>query len=148
MGSATRIAALGAVLTLGGCATSYQLSLMPRDRGVIYTGTAEDNGSGEGPIAVTIEGKTFSGTWVQATPDRTNAYVTGGIGWGWRRGGSLGTIITMDNPQGGEAKALLSAPDGSGLRCDLRNGAGRGDGICRDDQGRTYDVQIRPGPRR
>jgi len=69
------------------------------------------------------------------------------IGFGWRRGASLGTIVTMDNPQGGEAKALLSAPDGSGLRCDLRNGAGRGDGVCRDDQGRTYDVQIRPGPR-
>ena len=102
-----RLAALAAALALAGCATSYQLSLMPRDRGVIYTGTAEDNGSGEGPIAVTIEGKTYSGTWVQATPDRTNAYVTGGIGFGWRRGASLGTIVTMDNPQGGEAKALL-----------------------------------------
>ena len=147
MGLAIRILALAGVFTLGGCATSYQLSLMPRDRGVIYTGSAEDNGSGEGPIAVTIEGRTYSGTWVQATPDRTNAYVTGGIGFGWRRGASLGTIVTMDNPQGGEAKALLSAPDGSGLRCDLRNGAGRGDGVCRDDQGRTYDVQIRPGPR-
>lgn len=147
MRPATRVATLAAVFTLGGCATSYQLSLMPRDRGVIYTGVAEDNGSGEGRISVTIEGKTYSGTWVQATSDRTHAYATGGFGWGWRRGGGLGTIVTLDNPEGGESKALLSAPDGSGLRCDLRTGAGRGDGLCRDDQGRAYDVQIRPTPR-
>jgi hypothetical protein len=143
-----RLAPLAAALALAlaGCAASYQLSLMPRDRGVIYTGTAEDNGSGEGPIAVTIDGKTYSGTWVQATPGHTNAYVTGSFGWGWRHGGA-GTILSMDNPQGAESKALLSAPDGSGLRCDLRNGAGRGDGVCHDDRGGTYDVQIRPGPR-
>ncbi len=139
--------ALTAALGLAGCATTYQLSLMPRDRGVIYTGVAEDRGGGEGPISVAIDGKTYAGTWVQSTPDRTNAYVMGGFGWGWRHGGALGTIVTADNPRGGEAKALLSAPDGSGLRCDLRISGGRGDGVCRDDHGRIYDVQIRPGPR-
>lgn len=134
---------VAALLCLAGCATTYQLSLMPRDKGTMYSGIAEDNGSGEGPVSITIDDKTYHGTWVQATPDRTNAYVTGGFGWG-RRGGMLGTLVTMDNPQGSEAKALLSAPDGSGLRCDLRVGAGRGDGLCHDDQGRAYDVQIRP----
>jgi hypothetical protein len=136
---------LAAALVLSGCATTYDLAVMPRDSGKLYTGIAEDNGSGEGPISITIDGKTYNGTWVQATPDRTTGYVSGGFGWGrgWR-GGGLGTIITMDNPQGGEAKALLTAPDGSGLRCDFRAGQGRGAGVCRDDRGKEYDVQLRP----
>src|SRR5690349_1128169 len=131
-----RTIVLACALALAGCATSYQLSLMPRDRGVIYTGVAHDAGGGEGPISITIDGKAYAGTWVQATPDRSYGYVSGGIGWGgFRRWGGVGGIVSMDNPQGSEVKALLSAPDGSGLRCDLRLGYGRGDGICRDDRG-------------
>jgi hypothetical protein len=82
---------------------------------------------------------------VATAPERTNAWVTGGLGWGWgRRGwGGLGTMISIDNPQGGEAKALLTAPDGSGLRCDFKSGQGRGGGVCRDDRGKEYDVQLR-----
>jgi hypothetical protein len=140
------IAFAAAALALSGCATTYQLAVMPRDSGRIYTGVAEDNGTGEGRISIEIEGKTYTGTWVQATPDRTNAWITGGFGWG-RRGGGLGTIITMDNPQGSEAKALLSAADGAGLRCDFKAGQGRGGGTCRDDRGREYDIQLRPAAR-
>jgi hypothetical protein len=143
-----RILILAAALSLSGCATTYQLSVMPRDSGTIYTGVAQDNGSGEGPISVTIENKTYNGTWVQATPDRTTGYVTGGFGWGGRRGGfGLGSMITLDNPQGSEAKALLSSADGAGLRCDFRSGQGHGGGVCRDDRGKEYDVQLRPASR-
>jgi hypothetical protein len=140
-----RIVTFAAALALAGCATTYQLSLMPRDRGVIYTGMAEDRGGGEGPISITIDAKAYNGTWVQSTSDRTYGFVSGG--WGWRHGGALGAMVSVDNPQGAESKALLTAPDGSGLRCDLRTGYGRGDGICRDDQGRSYDVQIRASAR-
>ena len=133
---------LAFALALGGCATSYQLALMPHDRGVIYHGVAEDRGGGEGPISVTIEDKTYTGTWVQSTPSNSTAWVGGGFGW-WRHG-AVGGIVTMDNPQGVESKALLTAPDGSGLRCDLRTDRGTGAGMCRDDHGRTYDVQLRP----
>lgn len=144
-----RIAAIVAALALSGCATTYQLSLMPRDSGKLYTGTAHETAGGEGRISITIEGKTYNGTWVQTTPDRTHGYVTGGLGWGFgRRGfGGLGTMITLDNPQGGEAKALLTAADGSGLRCDFKSGQGLGGGVCRDDKGKEYDVQMRPAPR-
>lgn len=138
-----RILALVAALALAGCAATYQLAVMPRDKGIVYNGTAEDHGRGEGPISITIDGKIYSGTWVQTVSERSTGFVTGGFGWG-RRGGGFGTLITLDNPQGGEAKALLTAPDGSGLRCDLRNSAGRGGGVCRDDHGREFDVQIRP----
>jgi hypothetical protein len=144
-----RYAIIAAALALSGCATSYQLSVMPRDSGRIFTGVAEDTGYGEGRISLDIDGKQYNGTWVSMAPDRTNAYVSGGFGfgrgrWGW---GGLGTMITLDNPSGGESKALLTAADGSGLRCEFRSVQARGGGTCRDDRGREYDVQMRPAPR-
>jgi hypothetical protein len=133
-------------LVLSGCASTYQLQLMPRDSGKLYTGVAHDAGNGEGSMSITIEGKTYNGTWVQSTPDRTTGYAYGG--YGYRRGwGGLGTMVTIDNPNGAEAKALLTASDGSGLRCDFRSGQGYGGGVCRDDRAREFDVQIRPAPR-
>jgi hypothetical protein len=101
--------ALIAALALAGCATSYELTVMPQDSGKLYSGTADENANGEGRIAITIEGKTYTGTWVEMQPSQTTGYVSGGFGF--RRGG-IGSFITMDNPQGGEAKALLTAPDG------------------------------------
>jgi hypothetical protein len=142
-----RIVTIAAALILGGCASTLQMTLMPRDSGKLYYGTLEGTGGTEGPIAITIEGRTYSGTWVEVVPDRSTGYVTGG--WGGRgHGWGLGGSISMDNPGGGEAKALLRSPDGAGLRCDLRGGAGRaGGGVCRDDKGLEYDVQFRAAPR-
>ncbi|MBL0140699.1 MAG: hypothetical protein IPP91_01200 [Betaproteobacteria bacterium] len=139
---------LAAALLLGGCATTYQLTLMPRDSGKLYQGLAEDSGGSEGGMSITIEGVTYSGSWVEVVADRTTGYVSGG--YGYRRGGygggfGMGGVVSMDNPQGGEAKALLRSADGAGLRCELRGGSGRtGGGVCRDDKGLEYDVQIRP----
>jgi len=135
-----RYLALLAALALAGCATSYELTVMPQDSGKLYSGTAEENANGEGRISITIEDKTYSGTWVETRPATTTGYVSGGFGF---RHGGMGSFITMDNPQGSEAKALLTAPDGSGLRCDFRAAQGRGGGVCRDDKGRLYDVQVR-----
>jgi hypothetical protein len=129
-----------AALALAGCAASYELTVMPQDSGKLYSGTADDNGNGEGRISIAIEGRTYSGTWVETQPAMTTGYVSGGFGV--RRGG-LGSFITMDNPQGSESKALLTSPDGAGLRCDFKAGQGRGGGVCRDDKGRLYDVQVR-----
>jgi hypothetical protein len=143
----TWIPAAAAALSLAGCATTYQLSLMPHDSGRIYTGYAQDTASGQGPVSIDIEDKHYAGTWVQTTPAQAHGYVSGGFGWGRRGWGGLGTTITMDNPAGAEAKALLTARDGSGLRCDFRLGQGFGGGSCRDDSGRQYDVQMRSAPR-
>lgn len=138
-----------AALALAGCASTYQLTVMPRDSGKLYTGVAAGAGNGEGLISITIEDKTYSGTWVETQPSYATGYVTGGYGWGWGRGrGGLGTSIAMDNPQGGESKALLTAPDGSGLRCDFKSGYDHGGGMCADDKGRVYDVQVRRAERK
>lgn len=139
----TSLAILATALLLGGCATSYNMTLMPRDSGKLYSGVVEDSGRGEGRVSVTIDDKTYEGTWVQVTSDKSSGFVTG---FGGRRGGwGFGSIVTLDNPEGARSKALLQARDGSGLRCDLRSGGGNGygGGICRDDRGREYDVQLR-----
>jgi len=135
----------GAVATTAGCATNYQLTLMPRDSGRTYQGHAEGTGGNEGPISITIEGKTYNGTWVSVVPERSTGWVWGGGYYGYGRwgGAGVGGTISMDNPQGGETKALLTAADGAGLRCDFRGSWGSGGGMCRDDRGREYDVQLR-----
>ena len=143
-GTVPLLLALAALL--GGCASTYTLTLMPRNSGTTYTGEAVERSSAEADVRITIGDKTYTGTWVAAGPDRTSAYVSGGIGIGSRRAlGGLGTVVTVDNPQGVEAKALLRAADGSGLRCDFKGlSSGRGgSGTCQDDQGLVYDVQIR-----
>lgn len=139
---------IAAALLAGGCATTtYQLSVMPRDSGKIYPGIAHSGSGSEGPISISIEGREYRGTWVQTVPSYTSGFSTG-FGWGggrWGYHGGVGGTYTVDNPNGGEVKALLTAPDGSGLRCDFRGGPSlRGGGACRDDKGMTYDVQIRP----
>ena len=137
-----------ALATLSGCATTYQMNLMPRDSGRMYSGTVHDDGSGEGRVTVQIESRTYTGTWVNMTPERTTGWAAGfGFGRGRFGFGSIGTTITTQNPYGTESKALLTAQDGSGLRCDFRSGSGFGGGSCRDDSGREYDVQLRPAPR-
>jgi hypothetical protein len=131
-------------IVLVACATTYQLTLMPRSSGKLYAGEAiERSPGGEATLTITIEDKIYAGTWVPTAADRGTAFVSGGFGW-WGRRSGLGTSVSVENPQGGQAKALLQAADGSGLRCDITGLAGHtGGGICRDDQDQFYDVQIR-----
>jgi len=141
-----RLIIAAAAAALAGCATSYNLTVMPRDSGKLYSGHADGVQGNEGRISITIEDKAYSGTWVATISERSTGYVFGG-GYGGRHYyGGLGGTISMDNPQGGESKALLTAPDGSGLRCDFRGSWGQGGGVCRDDRGREYDVQLRSAP--
>ena len=80
-----RTAALLAALALAGCATTnFELTVMPRDSGKIYTGTAQFIGAGEGPISITLEDKTYNGSWVETQPSTTTGYVSGGFGYGYR----------------------------------------------------------------
>ena len=140
---------IAAALLLTGCASTYQLTLMPRDSGRTYSGVMGNVSSGQGPISVTIENRTYSGTWVESAPAYTTGWVGGGLGYGhrgWGGWGWGGGTIHMDTPGGGASKALLTAPDGSGLRCDLRGTRSGGGGECRDDKGKEYDVQIRLAP--
>ena len=134
-----------ALAFLAGCTSTYTLTLMPRNSGMIYTGEAIERSTTEAEVTISIENEVYTGTWVYTAANQSSGYVTGGIGFGTRRGFGLGSVVAVDNPQGSQAKALLKAADGSGLRCDLQGMApGRGGGgTCQDDKGLVYDVQIR-----
>jgi hypothetical protein len=132
----------GIAAALGGCAANYELTLMPRDSGKLYYGSASDIGNWQARVSVSIGDTVYSGTWVMAAPEVATGYATATGGW---RRMPYSSIVTVDTPAGGTAKALLQAADGSGLRCDFYGVAGgRGGGTCTDDKGVVYDVQLRP----
>jgi hypothetical protein len=137
-----RLPALALIALLAGCASSYSLTLMPRDSGQLFHGEASSQTGGETHVSVVIGERTYQGTWVVADPAPTTGFVVGGI-FGSRRSG-IGTSVVLDNPAGTEAKALLRSADGRGLRCDFKGVNGpSGSGTCQDDQGLVYDVQLR-----
>jgi hypothetical protein len=138
-----RAAALALAALLAGCASNYSLTLMPRDSGQQYFGEAASAGGDEADVSIVIGTRTYKGTWVVTRPPPSTAVGVGGtFGPYWR---GMGTTVVIDTQAGTDAKALLRADDGSGLRCDFRgvHGAGSGGGTCQDDQGQVYDVQIR-----
>ncbi len=127
-------------LALAGCATTYELTLMPSDSGKLSYGTAQATGRGQGAVSITLGDKVYAGTWVAVEPDRAIGYAGTGR---WRRGEFDGGLA-IDRGGDSLAKALLQAGDGSGLRCDFFGlDGGPGTGRCVDDKGLAYDVQIR-----
>jgi hypothetical protein len=133
-------------LALAGCTSTYSLTLMPRNSGQVYYGEAVSHSGEEAQVTVTIAERVYKGNWVIAQPPPSSSFSIGGFFGGGGRGGvgvgiGTGTTVVVDQS---DAKALLRAADGSGLRCDLRGAnTGSGSGTCQDDQGLVYDVQIR-----
>ena len=84
--------ALAVAAVLSGCASTYQLTLMPRTSGKLYFGEAvEQSAGGEASLTVRIDDQVYTGTWVTTSSSRSTAYVTGGVGWGRRGSVGVGT---------------------------------------------------------
>jgi hypothetical protein len=137
------VAFVVALINLGGCAhlfnPQYQVKMMPRDGGVLYSGHA--NGRGHGSVSANIGGKSYTGTWITVVDSGNlillDTYGTDSQGMAYRNSGSAQVTSTR-----GAGVAILSAPDSSGLRCEYKISSGMGVGVCRDDKGRIYDIQI------
>ncbi|HEX6004549.1 MAG TPA: hypothetical protein VFZ14_11200 [Burkholderiales bacterium] len=138
-----RLAAIALATLLAGCASNYSLTLMPRDSGQQFFGEAVSTGGDEADVSIVIGERTYKGTWVVSRPPPTTGFAIGGAFGSYGRG--MGTTVVVDAQAGTDAKALLRAGDGSGLRCDFKgvHGAGGGGGTCQDDTGQVYDVQLR-----
>jgi hypothetical protein len=135
------LALLFALLTLGGCATQYDLTLRPRNGGPAATGTASDLAPGQAQVTIEIGEKTYQGTWTQVAPERSTTYV-GASSWGWWDWGPNSASARASGET--VAKALLQAPDGSAMRCDFFGPTlDHGTGTCVDDKGQNFDVQFR-----
>ena len=121
--------AVSAVVLVAGC--GHSLTLMSDD-GVMGTGRAVGVG-GKGTLEVLLDGRTFTGKWVAAQG--------GSVGFG-----TFGrqTFTTTSVDTGSTGTALLSAADGSTLRCRFVYGgmSGAGHGECRDGAGKHYELQI------
>jgi len=139
-----RLAPAALAALLAGCTTAYDLTLMPRNSGKLYQGEASGPAGGDMEVTVTIEDRVYRGDWVVANPPPSTGFVIGGVFGGGRPGMGVGTTVVVDDRAGNEAKALLRADDGSGLRCDFKGMQGPGGtGTCYDDSGLGYDVQLR-----
>ena len=120
-------------LLMASCA--WQVQMMPRDSGKVYSGEVRGNGFGSGTITVNIDGEIYTGPIV-----RTGS--NGSFGFFQAYGGGKNTFATAQTLSSNvTVKAILSSHDNHGLRCDIvGDGHGHGSGICLDDQGKVYDA--------
>jgi hypothetical protein len=119
-----------------GCASQWQVQMMPRDSGKVYVGDGRGDGRGGGQVLITIEGRTYSGPIMRTASSETFGFV--------QLYGARGQTVVGTTASGGGTvyvKALLASADNHGLRCDLSgDGMGHLGGICVDDEKRVYDV--------
>ena len=127
-----------AATAISGCA--YQMQLMPRDGGTIYSGHVQSNGMGSGTLDVQLDGRACRGNFVTAAyGDSFGFYQT----YGSRGGSSFGAYQSYGSST---YKALMTCTDGSGLRCDVQGSdmTSTGAGICVDSSGRVFDMMYSP----
>lgn len=128
------VLAAAALAALTGCA--YNLTLMPRDSGKMYTGELQSDGSGSGTVSVSLDGATCTGPAARVSSNQTFGFAN--------TYGNRGSAMTTFAGSGDVAvKAILTCSDSRGLRCELTGQGSSGGGICLDDAGRVYDVLAR-----
>jgi len=119
------------------------LTLVNRTTGETGSSTVETGiGSRGGDIQIALAGKTYSGTWVYMSNGGalgfSNGYTTGGLATAT----TVGTVAAL--PTSGGGTILASAGDGSTLRCQFQYNqyGASGLGVCQDNKGVSYDLQI------
>lgn len=132
-----RILFVVAFLALLTSCASFQLTAMSRETGKTYTGTAEQTGSGRGTVTIDIDGRVFTGPYVRTTSEEAISF---GTAFGRRGAFAVGTNHTIGANT--SSMALLSAGDGSGMRCAFQAvlSTGTGGGLCVENKGAQYDV--------
>ncbi len=133
-----RVLAALTAIAISGCA--YQMQLMPRDSGTIYSGHVQSNGMGSGTLDVQLDGRACRGNFVTATNGDSFGFFQM---YGGRDGSSFGSYQSYGSST---YKALLSCSDGTGLRCDVQGSdmTSTGAGICVDSNGRVFDMMYSP----
>lgn len=121
------------VMILQGCAT-YDLALMPRGPGPMAHGTAKQIDTS---VSIALGGETFNGRYV---------YVQGGsfsLGTAFA-GGKTATGSAAGVSAVGNGNVLAQSSNGHNLRCvfSFSGWSESGTGVCEDDGGALYDLQI------
>lgn len=128
-----------AVALVSGCSATFDMSVMPRDSGKLYSGWLYGKGDGTGKAEIAIEGKVFSGPAVRSSSGDTGTFaLINSYGPGGPR--SSTAVAVSDTGAGVTVKAILRSEDGHGLRCDFQSLPTGGSGVCMDDNKQVFDV--------
>jgi hypothetical protein len=132
--------AILAVILLSGCA--HNLYFVGRTTGAKGTARVVTN-TGQGrTISIALNGKTYTGQWVYVSGGGSLTFATAFATSGAKSATATGTGIGI--PTQGNGSILASAADGSSIRCifDYSEWSSNGMGVCQDDKGEVYDLQI------
>jgi hypothetical protein len=116
--------------------------MMGRQTGVTGLGVVPADGNHGGPITILLGRKEYKARWVYMQTGGSLGLVTEVAVSGGGIVAASGTFI--GRPTGGNGSVIASAPDGSALRCvfNFSEWDLRGVGVCKDNRGETYDLQI------
>ncbi len=136
-----RLTLMVLALVLAGCTSTASLKLVAREGGEQANGILKSTDGSTGQMTIYAGGKTFTGTWVGTRPHDTTSFSIGFGAGRWRAAGGGGTIVT--HGPAGSGLALLNAPDGATMRCEVKGDTGGGFGVCYAGE-RVYDMQMVP----
>jgi hypothetical protein len=133
------VIALPALLAVTGCARTFYF--VGRSSGVTAT-TTVPAGHPSNAISFTLEGKTYTGRYAVVAEGGSigfgNTFVTAGTH------SAVATGMFTALPTQGNGTIIASAPDGSTIHCvfDWSQMSRTGVGVCQDNRGEVYDLQI------
>jgi len=128
------------VTIISGC--SHNFTLIPRHDGGNGTGVAEELGK---KVTISLDGRTYSGQYVYAggsiafTNKYGSATVYSKAGTATAFGSGFSTTYI---PGSGNGRILATSIDGDSIRCEFQYSNGSGLGVCEDNAGKVYDLQI------
>jgi len=130
-------------VAVGGCVSSHEFYMMGRQTGAIGTASVPANGHHGGPITISLGGKSYVGQWAYAEMGGSVGLNTGTAVSGTQVATATGMSIGL--PTGGNGNIMAAASDGSTLRCAFNFSEWdlKGIGVCEDNSGETYDLQIK-----
>jgi len=136
----TILVVLAIVVSVAGC--THNLTLIPRQGGEKGQGVAQEVGK---TVTITVNGKTYTGNYVYGGGSVAffNTYGSSTAYSGTRTATAYGSGFgTAYIPGSGNGRILVTSPDGDAIRCELQYSSGSGLGICQDNAGKEYDLQI------
>ncbi len=138
----TLVALLTGVTFLAGCAHNLNLTLHPQDGGGMGQGVAQDAGK---TVTITLHGRIYSGTYVYdgGKVAYINTYGSSTTYSGTESATAFGSGFgSAYVPGSGNGRIFAISPDGDAIRCEFQYSGGSGLGICRDNAGKEYDLQL------
>jgi len=131
---------IAAALVLAGCGRTVYV--VGRTNGVSGQTTVTPAGQSSGDITLSLGPKTYTGRWVYVSGGGSVSLATATVTSGTHSASAIGTGIGL--PTSGNGSIIMSAPGGGSFHCvfDYSQWSNSGIGVCQDESGEIYDLQI------